>query len=376
MDPKATLESLRAAIPEMLADLERVVAVDSPSADPAGCRRCAAELASIGQRRLGAAPQLLEQDGRPHLLWRFGTATRVLLIGHFDTVWPSGTAARWPFRVEGDTATGPGIFDMKAGLIQLLYAVAQLPDREGVTIFFNSDEEVGSPSSEALYSPIARQAEAAIIAEPSLAGALKIARKGISMYTVRVTGSACHASEPARGANALAEMAHQVWAVLELGAPALGTTVTPTTAEAGTARNTVPAEASFTVDVRASTSEEQARVERGLRALRPRLAGTSIEIVPGPGRGPMEAASSEALFDYARRLHRRMALPELEGRSVSGGSDGNQIASLGVRVLDGMGAVGDGMHAEGEHIKISAMAERAALAAGVIAGVLSGDARL
>src|SRR5439155_16797518 len=204
------------------------------------------------------------------LLWRFGARQRVLVIGHFDTVWPTGTLGRWPFVVDGDRASGPGAFDMKAGIVQGLYAMATLPSLEGIAILFTSDEELGSPTSAPLIRELASTMEATLVLEPSAGGALKTGRKGVSQYEVHIEGRAAHAGlDPEKGANALIELAHQVLQIEALADPGAGTTVTPTVARAGTASNVVPASAAITVDVRIATIAEQERVAAAMRALKP-----------------------------------------------------------------------------------------------------------
>jgi glutamate carboxypeptidase len=343
------------------------VEVESPSRELDAIVRCAETVAEVGQKILGVAPDVVVEEGRPNLRWRFGGEPRVQMLGHFDTVWPLGTIDRWPFALEDGRATGPGIFDMKAGLVQGLFAVAALPNTEGIEILFNSDEEVGSHSSKALIEEGARHAKAVLVLEPSENGALKIARKGVAAYVVEVKGRAAHAGlEPEKGANAMIELAHLVLATAKIARPEVGTTVTPTLGSAGTAANVIPAFAKFHVDVRAETEEELERVDAALSAHRPTLLGTEINLDRRGRRSPMPESISSALFARASRIAVELGLDRLRGTKVGGGSDGNITAALGIPTLDGLGPVGAGAHAEGEHIVISAMAERAALVAGLI----------
>ncbi|MEV4062269.1 M20 family metallopeptidase [Nonomuraea dietziae] len=356
---------------QMVRDLERLVTCESPSHDVKATMRCADVLTDIAWRITGRRPEVVSRQDRPHLLWRFGGRTTVLLVGHLDTVWPLGTLDRWPFEVDGDLATGPGSFDMKAGLVQALHAVSTLTDLDGVTLLVTTDEELGSPTSRAWIEEQARGARAAFVLEASADGALKVQRKGVSLYEVIVGGRAAHAGlEPHKGVNAAVELAHQILAVQAFERD--GTTVTPTVLSGGTTTNTVPAHAGFTVDVRAETVAEQARVDAAFAALRAHLPGASVEVKGGPNRPPLESSSSAELFARAVRLARQLGLPELRGVAVGGGSDGNFTAGVGVPTLDGMGAVGDHAHAEGEYIVISAMAERAALLAALIDDVRAG----
>jgi glutamate carboxypeptidase len=291
---------------------------------------------------------------------------------HVDTVWPMGTAARWPFDVADGRATGPGAFDMKAGLVQGLHALSVLPDLTGVRVLITTDEEVGSPTSRALIEETVRGAAAALVLEPSAAGALKSARKGVSMYELVVTGRASHAGlEPEKGVNAGLELAHQLLTLESVADAPAGTTVTPTLLSAGTTTNTVPARATVAIDVRAMTEAEQSRVDQVLRGLRPVLPGAGLELLGGPNRPPLQPTASAELLTRARRLAEELGLPPLLDVAVGGGSDGNFTAGVGVPTLDGLGAVGDGAHAEGEYVVVSAMPERAALVAALVADLLA-----
>jgi o-succinylbenzoate synthase len=231
-DLRAALEARPA---RLLADVEELVTVESPTEDLEAVRRCAEVVAGLGTRLTGAYPEWLEADGRPHLRWRFGSGDRALLLGHFDTVWPMGSLDTHPFAVEDGRLTGPGCFDMKAGVVQLFHALAALDDLDGVTVLVTSDDETGSRSSRPLIEDEARHTAAVLVLEASEGGALKTARKGASTYDLRVTGLAAHAGlEPHRGVNATVELAHQVLAISGLGDQEAGTTVTPTVAASGT----------------------------------------------------------------------------------------------------------------------------------------------
>jgi len=340
--------------------LRRLVETESPSSDIPACERCADAVAALGYRLLGAEAERLSLEGRPHLRWRFG-APRVLLLGHFDTVWPLGTIRERPFTVDGDVATGPGVFDMKAGVVQLLYAVAGLDQRDGIEILLTSDEEIASPTSRSLIQHDAKQVLAALVLEPSQEGALKIARKGISQYTLRFHGIPAHAGlEPEKGASALSELARTVPLVEAIADPHQHTTVTPTLARAGIAVNVVPPEAELHVDVRTATAAEQDRVDRAMHDLAPQDARVRIDVDGGPDRPPLEPERSAALFDRARRIATSLGF-ELRGVAVGGGSDGNITAATGTDTLDGLGAVGDGAHAPHEQVRISQMPVRTEL---------------
>ncbi|MDA8322934.1 MAG: M20 family metallopeptidase [Actinomycetota bacterium] len=376
MVPAPPLSGMTGLLPEILADIEALVGCESPSADLAALAASADLIARTGGRRLGAEPDRIVVDGRPHLRWRFGGGPpRVLLLCHHDTVWPVGTLARIPFGVAGGVLRGPGCFDMKAGLVLALHAVAALTDRSGVSILVTADEEIGSPSSRALIEAEAAGCAAALVLEASAdGGALKTERKGTSLYRVEAIGRAAHAGlEPERGVNATVELARQVLAVTAIADPGRGTTVTPTLMSSGSTVNTVPATAELALDVRAWEAGEQDRVDAAVRALTPALPGARLKISGGPNRPPLEESASAALFDRADRLAARLGLAPLGRAAVGGGSDGNFTAGIGVPTLDGLGAVGGGAHADDEHVLIDQLAPRAALLAALIADLLAGQ---
>ncbi|MEV4183702.1 M20 family metallopeptidase, partial [Streptosporangium canum] len=356
---------------------------ESFSADHEAVARSARVVADQGFRRLGARPETIVIDGVTHLRWTFGTP-RVLLVGHHDTVWPVGTLAEHPWSLVDGIARGPGVFDMKAGLVQAFHALAALPSPEGVCLLVTGDEEVGSPSSRALIEESARGCAAAFVLEASAdGGALKTARKGTSDYAVTVYGRAAHAGlEPEKGANAAIELAHQILALAEIAGQVDGgaapdglgpTTVTPTVLSGGTTVNTVPALAGVSVDVRVPTLAAQERVDELMRVLSSRTPGTRLEVSGGPNRPPLEHASSARLFELACRIAKDLSMEPLRGVAVGGASDGNFTAGVGCPTLDGLGAVGGGAHAVSEHVVVAEMPDRTALLTGLIASVLGGE---
>ncbi|MGI8610196.1 MAG: M20/M25/M40 family metallo-hydrolase [Candidatus Dormibacteria bacterium] len=361
------LADLRGRTDAMVGSLEELVRSESPSADVEATAACATTLAAIGATLLGAAPEHLQVDGRTHLRWQFGSKTRVAIIGHFDTVWPMGTIDRWPFAVVDGRATGPGTFDMKAGVVQALYALTLLDDLDGVGLLMTSDEELGSPTSRALIEDMARGVNSALVTEPAgRDGALKIGRKGVSMYTVRCVGIAAHASDPSRGANASVEMARQLLQVERLSNRELGTTATPTLVSGGTTQNTIPASAWFYTDCRVADIAEQQRLDVAMGQLASEDPRVKIEVSGGPNRPPFPVTLGQPLYERAAQIGRDMGIPGFAGMSVAGGSDGNFTAALGVPTLDGLGAVGDHAHGEGEYVRVEAMPERAALLAALV----------
>ncbi|WP_434596841.1 M20 family metallopeptidase [Streptomyces sp. A5-4] len=354
------------SVDAMLDDLRTLVEVESPSRDPDALTASAKAVAAVVESRLGGEAVLVASAAGPHVHWSAGGEPQVLVLGHHDTVFPLGTLERRPFLVEDGRATGPGVFDMLGGLVQAVHGLATLDDRSGVEILVTADEEVGSGSSRALLEERALACGAVLVLEGAAdGGGLKTGRKGCGTFQVSVTGRASHAGlEPAAGVNALVEAAHQVLDIAALGRPGIGTTVTPTVASAGTLDNVVPAEATVVVDVRVESAGEKDRVEAAFAALAPHLDGARLSVQGAVGRPPMPESASAELFAVAKRL-----LPEIEGRAVGGGSDGNFTAALGVPTLDGLGAVGGGAHADHEYLLVEAMTERANLVAGLVKAI-------
>jgi glutamate carboxypeptidase len=371
----ALMPAMEARLPGILADIEELVRCESPS-DVLDAVAASAELvAAVGERHLGAAPETIVLDGRSHLRWRLGGGERkVLLLAHHDTVWPLGSLATHPFSVTGGVLRGPGCFDMKAGLVLALHALAELGIPDGVTLLVTGDEELGSPSSRELIESEAAGCAAALVLEASAdGGALKTARKGVSLYQVRAVGRAAHAGlEPERGVNATMELAHQVLTVSALADATLGTTVTPTALSSGTVTNTVPAAGTFAVDVRMWDPAEQLRVHAAMSSLLPVVPDAVLQVTGGPNRPPLPVSSSADLFDIAVKLADRLGLPPLTSAEVGGASDGNFTAGVGTPTLDGLGAVGGGAHADHEHVLVEALPGRAALLAALVDELLRG----
>jgi glutamate carboxypeptidase len=352
----------RPGVAEMLEALRHLVEAESFSSDPEGLARCAGVIDRLCRDILGAAA---EPTGG-HLVWRRSGDRPVLLLCHFDTVWPPGTLAEFPFTEEDGVIRGPGVFDMKAGIVQALHAVAAT---EGgpVTILFTGDEEIGSPTSRALIEEEARRSRAALVMEPAAGGSVKVARKGIGQWRVEALGRAAHAGlAPEEGINAVVELAHQIDRIAELARPELGTTVTVTMVGGGSAGNVVPESAWCAVDTRMWTEEEADRLGRGLADLTSVLPGARLRVTGGLNRGPMERSASEGLYRRLRRLGY-----DLGAADVGGASDGNFTAALGVPTLDGLGPVGGGAHARSEHVIAAEMPPRAEMVARLIDDVLA-----
>lgn len=359
------LEDRRAA---MVEDLGRLVSTESPSLDIERLTRSAQVLSDIFRVRLGSPATLIDSPRGPHVHWSGGGTPRVLIVGHHDTVFPAGTVAARPFACDGERATGPGVFDMKAGIVQAIHGVAALDSYAGVEFLITSDEEVGSHASRALLEERAQACGAVLVLEPSAdGGALKTARKGTGTFVVKIHGRAAHAGlEPHKGVNALVEAAEQVRRIVTFGNPAVGTTVTPTVAKAGTADNVVPESAEVSVDVRCESAAERERIESAFASLTAVLPDARISVEGGMNRPPLPAAMTQELFAVALAVAPGVGIDNLRGVAVGGGSDGNLTAAIGVRTLDGLGAVGGGAHAVSEHVLVAHMPERAALIAAIV----------
>ncbi len=293
-----------------------------------------------------------------------------LLIGHYDTVWTVGTLAERPFRVNGNTMHGPGVFDMKGGLAQIVLALRIL-DELGLeppltpVIFVNSDEEIGSRTSTNYVRMLARRAERAFVLEPAMGelGHVKTSRKGIGRFTVTVFGKAAHAGlDPEGGASAILELSHIIQKLFALNDPERGVTINVGTIDGGIHANVIAPHSEAVADVRVPTITDGQRIEEAIRSLEPATPGVRLQIEGLIGRPAMEATPrNQELWKQAREIGRSLGM-ELESGQAGGGSDGN-TTSLYTATLDGLGAVGDGAHAEHEHLNIDKTLERVALLA-------------
>ncbi|MCX6528971.1 MAG: M20 family metallopeptidase [Actinobacteria bacterium] len=374
------LATAQSMLPQVLSDIEAIVSIESPSRNASQVAKSAAQLESIIQRVAQRASVLVASSVGPHVHVPASGVPRILLLGHHDTVHPMGTLAARPFSNDGKVLRGPGVFDMAAGIVQAIYAMAILEgagvDTSGIEMLWTSDEEIGSSTSRALIEERAQALAkngAVLVLEPSAdGGALKIARKGTGTFDVRITGRASHAGlEPEKGINALLELAHQVQRISTFGNAELGTTVTPTVASAGTTDNTVPAEAQVLVDARVVVPEEKIRVEKLMSSLVPVVSGASISVTGSLHRPPMHSSMSEELFALAVEAQHAVTGESMNGVSVGGGSDGNFTAAIGIRTLDGLGAVGGGAHGETEHVVVESIAPRIALLAELMQRILA-----
>ena len=341
----------------MLAAIEALVKCESPSEDLEACRSVVSLASDIATRVLGTPAQIKEIEGRP-VFWWGSERPKVLILSHLDTVWPIGSfQPLWS--VEGDVVRGPGVFDMKAGFVQALYALKGIEGE--VALVATTDEEIGSHKSKALIKELSTSAEAVLVLEASLDGKVKTGRKGTAMFQISIHGKASHAGlEPEKGVNATTEIAHVILALSGLENPGHGTTVVPTLLRGGTTINTVPDLAVLEVDARSFSQEDLQRVDNAIKSLQPTLSGARIEVAGGLHRPPLEPSSTAELYSIAEKVAKEIGMPPLGSAEVGGASDGNFAAAAGARVLDGLGAVGGGAHAANEWVSLSSIEPRSA----------------
>src|SRR6266436_3055107 len=376
--PAALLRLLKPRLPQMLAVLRAFVLAESPSLEKTPADRCCGIVAAEWSKRGARVERLTQKHRGDHLriTWqqpKSRAAGQLLVLGHYDTVYATGTLAKMPFRLSAGKAYGPGTFDMKAGIVQALFAVQALQQTQGllrkrIVFLWTSDEEIGSESSRKLIEREARRSGAVFVLEPSLGprGLLKTARKGVGEAQLIVHGRASHAGlAPQEGVNAVHELAHQIACLQSWNDLRRGISVNADIVEGGTRVNVIAERARAVVDLRALRLADMRRLERRLHTLRPLTRGARLEIRGGFNRAPMERKVSAALFSRAKSLAVEMGFSI--GECVAGGgSDGNLTAALGVPTLDGLGAVGDGAHSAHEYALTRTMPERAALLAAML----------
>lgn len=362
---------------DILGTLKHMVEMESFTSDKASTDA----LGGYIKRRLEEAEaqvRIVPQSGvGDHLVADVGEGDQqTLILCHMDTVWPTGTIKERPFRVEGGSAYGPGILDMKAGIAITLHALEALnahnvQPQQRVRIIINSDEEVGSSSSRQLIEDEAKKSAQVFCLEPGAGteGALKTGRKGVGMFQVKVTGIAAHAgNEPEKGISAIEEMSHQVLRLHSLTDLARGTTVNVGVVQGGAVRNQIAAFAEAMVDLRVTTMQEAERVENEILNCTPVLSGASVEVTGGLNRPPMERTETTAMLVNAIRQFADPLGINLTEAQVGGGSDAQFAAAAGIPVLDGLGGVGEGPHADHEYIIVSELPRRVALLASILAG--------
>ncbi|MEO8725393.1 MAG: M20 family metallopeptidase [Acidobacteriaceae bacterium] len=378
MQPKQLLKSAKGNREQMLAELRSLVEIESPSDDREAVNR-AVDWVEEKAREMGPSASTRRHKQAKfgdHLEVRLGKPggkAAVLLLGHLDTVWPMGTLARMPFKIEKKRVWGPGVLDMKSGVVMALEAVRMLEmtggvDRE-VILLLVSDEEVGSESSRPLTEEIAQRCGAVLVLEPGqgLGGAAKTWRKGVGEYIVRIHGLASHSGvDFKRGQSAVIELAHQVLKIADFTDLKRGLTVNPGVIRGGTRSNVIAAYAECQVDVRIQQLADGARIEGKMRSLKPKNRHCRVEVEGGLNRPPMERTKGGLkLYAEARKIADELGFA-LKEEGTGGGSDGNFTAALGIPTLDGLGGVGEGAHAVHESILLEELPRRTALLAGLI----------
>jgi glutamate carboxypeptidase len=351
-----------AELPAAVRLLRELVEYESPTGHSEGVRAVAER---IGEELEAGGADVRFVGG--HLVADLdGNGEPLLVLGHTDTVWPVGTLASLPFRVDDDRAYGPGALDMKGGLVVLAEALRETgPHRRALRVFLTADEEHGSPTAREPLREAARDVAAALVLEPPTpSGALKTARRGLRRFHLAVEGRAAHTgTDPESGASAIEELAHQVLRIKALRDAAPGISVNVGLVRGGRQDNVVPDHAEARIEIRVRNAAESTLVEEALRSLTPAVPGTRLRLEEEHGRPPLErSAGSAALFGKAYEHGRKLGLNLREATS-GGGSDGNLVGALGVPVLDGLGAEGGGAHARGEHVRLSSIPLRARLLA-------------
>ena len=375
-DRREVLRWLTKRQSEMIASVREMVLRESPTQNKPACDALCSYLAGEFEHLGGRVRIHRQHSAGNHLQVSFtGAKGRepLLLLGHLDTVYDVGTLQTMPWREEKGRLYGPGVFDMKSGIAQMMFALWAAREVRGglprpVTVLLVSDEEGGSESSRALTEKIARQCAAVLVCEPSgPGGALKTARKGVGSFLMKITGQAAHSGlDFEKGQSAILELAHQIQAISRLTDLKRGVTLNVGVVRGGTRTNVIAAEATAEVDLRIACKADGAVMERKVRGLRPVNPKCAIEIEGGINRPPMERTKQVvALYELARKIALELGFPLAE-IAVGGGSDGNFTGGIGIPTLDGLGAVGEGAHAPHESIVAAELPRRAALLAGLI----------
>lgn len=371
------LHYFEAKIPKMVETIREFVEIESPSDDKGAADRMGTFLArkfeQLGGKVRMHPAELYGDNVQIDFIGATGQKP-VLLLGHFDTVYPLGTLAKMPCHIEGSRLYGPGVLDMKSGIALMFYAIEALQQWHGtlprpITVFLVSDEEVGSSSSRKITEQLARVSAAVFVLEPASGtrGAVKTARKGVGEYTLTVKGIAAHAGlDPAKGHSAIVELARQITVISKFNDLQSGVTVNPGVIRGGTRTNVIAAEAMVEIDARIKKATQARGLDREMRALKAYDKHCKLIVEGGINRLPMERTKGvAALYSKAKSIAQHIDW-KLEEAAVGGGSDGNFTAGIGIPTLDGMGGVGEGAHAMHEHIIISELPRRDLLLAAMI----------
>ena len=375
--PELLLEHLEANEGDLIEMCDELVAIESPSNDPVATRvileHLTGEFTRLGYRHRLSAPDRSGGYLYARPIHHRRRAPMQLLLGHVDTVWPIGTLAARPWRVDGTEIHGPGLFDMKAGIVQILFALRTLRDLDidppaTPLVLFNTDEEIGSRESRVAIDRLSRIATRAFVCEPGLGprGALKTARKGLAKYTLTVHGRAAHAGlDPDSGASAILELSSVIQHLFALNDRERDITVNVGTIEGGIQANVIAPRSQAVVDVRVLDHDDAQYIDQAIRAIEPTTPGTSITVSGGFGRPPMvRTARNGALFERAKSIGSDLGM-EIGEVTAGGGSDGN-TTSQHTATLDGLGIIGDGAHAPSERIDVRNLVPRTALLAALL----------
>jgi glutamate carboxypeptidase len=365
----AFLERERSSI---LKDLKTLVESESPSTDISLLSRTAEIIKEMIARITGLSPEVEIREGKQILSVNYGKGLdrNILILCHYDTVWPEGTLSRLPFRIDGDICTGPGVFDMKSGILIILYAIkflGTLSPKRSLTILITPDEEIGSEASKDLILGFAKKSEAVLVLEASEKGMLKVGRKGVGTFSVKALGRAAHAGlDPEAGINAISEISRLVLDVENFADLNHGTTVNVGIIKGGSRTNVIPENAEIEIDVRVKTQLEAKRIEDAFHDIRPHDNRIKLTVAGGIERPPMERNKrNDDLFKKVKEIGRKVGL-ELEACEVGGASDGNFVSAEGIAVIDGLGAVGEGAHSLSEKIQVSSTLGRILLVAATL----------
>lgn len=376
-EAERVLQAVRRREPQLIERIGELVAVESPSNSKAGVDQAQSLFAAWAAAAGGKVRRYRHKDFGDSVSVTFrpkqSREPAIMLLGHLDTVWELGTLARMPWRVTRDRISGPGVLDMKAGVVMALTAIESLSElgllKRPVTFLLHGDEEVGSPASRSLTEELARKVESVYVLEPAQgeSGAYKTARKAVGLYRLSVTGKAAHSGvDFEQGQSAILELARQIQVLQEHTDLARGITVNPGVIGGGTGSNVIAAEAWMEIDVRVARMRDVAKVDRSLRAMKPVNKACKVTVSGGMNRPPMERTpGTVSLFRRAQQMAELLRIP-LDEAATGGGSDGNFTSALGIPTLDGMGAVGAGAHAAHEHIVRKHLVPRTALLAAML----------
>lgn len=371
------LDYLRSQEEEILATIKEAVEIESPSDSKAGCDVIVEYFKKLLDK-MDLDTEIILNEDRGNILKAVyevkKNSGQILILAHLDTVWPVGTVRKRKFKIERNKAYGPGIYDMKTGAVQAIYALKSLlamnkKINKRIVSLFTTDEEIGSSSSRCFIEAHARKSDVVLVLEPSVPtkGDLKTSRKGVGSYNIKVTGISSHAgSDPEQGVDAIMELCYQIIRLKNLSEPEEGTTVSVGKIQGGTKRNIIADLAEAEVDVRITLPEEGMRVDKEIKRIIQYVPRTKIEINGGINRPPMvRSTKTGEYFETIQALAGELGI-DLGESSSGGGSDGNFTAALGIPTIDGLGAVGDGAHSNQEHILVPCVVPRTALIARIL----------